>query len=344
MVSETRFGVLSDPHGDHENLARAVEFCDTDANLVCGDISEQMCDAETLKHFESLLRPVARGFHQRKIPRKKKGTNEGYRKASANVYKALAQDIALDIPGWDKLAAYREPFIHAMRNFVLADYSAVRDILSQSETPYFVIPGNHDVEAIARAVFRDEYIHAGKGEVNGLVLRGYGGSQDPTGKSDLHTSFEPFHYLGEEACPYFEAEMGIHANLPIFPGDPRTVKDKSHEADIFVSHIPPAGLCDFSKRGLNIGSPALRSAMGNHKLVVCGHVHDAAGVREENGTVVYNSGRLGSCKLNPTTGELRRDITRKGSFGIVTLKDDEVTVEHYIIDNGNIRLYEKKSF
>ena len=343
MVGETRFGVFSDIHGDHDNLARAVEFCDTDANLVCGDLSEQMCDIEALKHFEALLRPVVRGWAQRNLSRGDKGTTGGYQIASAEVYNALAKGVPLDIPGWDELAAYKDPFIDAMRNFVLADYLAVRDILSESETPYFIVPGNHDVEAIARAVFRDEYIHAGKAEFADLTLRGYGGSQNPSGAQDIPPNFRPFQHLGEKACPYSEEEMALHANVPIFPYDPRMVDEVSHDADIFVSHIPPAGLRDMSKRKQNIGSPALRQAMGNHELVVCGHVHEATGTIKNKGTVVYNSGKLGVCKLNPTTGIIQRDITRKGSFGVVTL-GDKVTVEHYLMDNGDIRLYEREKF
>jgi Icc-related predicted phosphoesterase len=55
--------------------------------------------------------------------------------------------------------------------------------------------------------------------------------------------------------------------------------------DILVSHQPPYGCGD-----LGLGSIELRTAIRRvkPKLVICGHIHDAVGRFECDGTTVYN--------------------------------------------------------
>lgn len=61
-------------------------------------------------------------------------------------------------------------------------------------------------------------------------------------------------------------------------------------ADIVVSHCPPYGYCDATESGEHIGSPGLLSYIERHKprLVVCGHVHEAAGDAMIGDTCVLN--------------------------------------------------------
>ena len=63
--------------------------------------------------------------------------------------------------------------------------------------------------------------------------------------------------------------------------------------DIIVSHGPPLDCLDTTNSGQHIGSPALQAHVLEHqpKLVVCGHVHEAAGVRSLGRSMIVNSAR-----------------------------------------------------
>jgi uncharacterized protein len=63
--------------------------------------------------------------------------------------------------------------------------------------------------------------------------------------------------------------------------------------DIIVSHSPPLDCLDRTNSGQHIGSPALQKHVLEHqpKLVVCGHVHEAAGVQALGQSMVVNSAR-----------------------------------------------------
>ena len=63
--------------------------------------------------------------------------------------------------------------------------------------------------------------------------------------------------------------------------------------DIIVSHGPPLDCLDRTNSGQHIGSPALQKHVLEHqpKLVVCGHVHEAAGVRSLGQSMIVNSAR-----------------------------------------------------
>jgi uncharacterized protein len=67
--------------------------------------------------------------------------------------------------------------------------------------------------------------------------------------------------------------------------------------DIIVSHGPPLNCLDRTKFGQHIGSPALQKHVLEFqpKLVVCGHVHEAAGVQALGQSIVVNSARRWHC-------------------------------------------------
>jgi len=60
--------------------------------------------------------------------------------------------------------------------------------------------------------------------------------------------------------------------------------------DVIVSHCPPFGVLDMAADGSHIGSQALLDKIHEikPKLVICGHVHEAAGKALVGGTWVYN--------------------------------------------------------
>lgn len=58
-----------------------------------------------------------------------------------------------------------------------------------------------------------------------------------------------------------------------------------------VSHGPPYGYGDVTKRGERTGSKALLNAIDHikPKLVVCGHIHEAYGKYKRGETTIFNA-------------------------------------------------------
>lgn len=68
------------------------------------------------------------------------------------------------------------------------------------------------------------------------------------------------------------------------------------ENTVLISHSPPKGVADISSRGESLGSTAVREAViqKNPLLVVCGHIHESWGIRENlEGSMVINPGPKG---------------------------------------------------
>lgn len=66
------------------------------------------------------------------------------------------------------------------------------------------------------------------------------------------------------------------------------------EVDVLLSHTPPArsGL-DRVMNGRMVGSEAVRRLCKKARLLVCGHIHEAAGLVEIDGCLCLNAGALG---------------------------------------------------
>jgi Icc-related predicted phosphoesterase len=91
--------------------------------------------------------------------------------------------------------------------------------------------------------------------------------------------------------------------------------------DILLAHSPPAdsGL-DVTKSGKAVGSKAIREvAERMNGLLVCGHIHESAGVRQLEHCLCYNAGSLGQpfgavqcgiATLNEETGAWQVDHVR----------------------------------
>jgi Icc-related predicted phosphoesterase len=60
--------------------------------------------------------------------------------------------------------------------------------------------------------------------------------------------------------------------------------------DVLVTHEPPWGVQDALPSGRHIGSRSVREQMQRlrPRLLLCGHVHEAAGITRVEGTVVVN--------------------------------------------------------
>jgi len=74
------------------------------------------------------------------------------------------------------------------------------------------------------------------------------------------------------------------------------------QIDVLISHGPPLGILDRLERtGKSGGSALLRAAIEKRRvrLVVCGHIHEGYGLREEGGVQFVNA------SLQDTWGEVR---------------------------------------
>ncbi|MBW3019417.1 metallophosphoesterase [Candidatus Woesearchaeota archaeon] len=313
-----RLGILSDVHGDHESLDAAVNHCNADVLLICGDLAEQMYDPEVFKAFDAEFRKAAQDYANRKLV-VSRGSNEGFRKAAQSIYEALRGEFDLPLP--QELIDARDALLENMRAFCRENYARDKQVLDGHL--YFIVPGNHDHEAIMKEVFDDVWLHRRHANLNGRSFYGYGGSEGPDNDLDIPPTAEPLVLLGETLFNYSEE-----------------IQEDAPPSDVYVSHIPPLGILDLSKRRVHLGSRALREHLGTHKIVACGHVHEAAGSAYLDGTLIVNSGRLGLCKLNPITGSLQKDPARKGYFAVV----EDNLVEHYMISREGISLYERKKF
>lgn len=63
------------------------------------------------------------------------------------------------------------------------------------------------------------------------------------------------------------------------------------ERTIVLSHYPPKGVVDKTDFGSHVGSPELLDLIKKYKplLVICGHIHEAAGVDNIGDTTVVNA-------------------------------------------------------
>jgi Icc-related predicted phosphoesterase len=148
--------------------------------------------------------------------------------------------------------------------------------LAAVEAPTLLVPGNNETEdelrsAVAAAGWDAATVLHGEGtEVDGLSFFGLGAGV-PTTPWDW--SFD----LTED-----EAEAML-APCP--------------NGAVLIVHSPPAGHCDRSSAGEQLGSTAILAAIERvaPPLVVCGHIHEAWGDRSEvDGSTIANLGPGGA--------------------------------------------------
>lgn len=132
--------------------------------------------------------------------------------------------------------------------------------------PVLAVPGNldplevHPDFARAGAIF----LHEGRIKVEGLGFAGMGGATP--------------HLFGG---PYQVEEKKIELGLRL-----------AEPGDVLVVHCPPRGTLDRTTLGIRAGSRAAAAAVERlrPRLVLCGHVHEARGVLERDGTLYVNAG------------------------------------------------------
>jgi len=140
------------------------------------------------------------------------------------------------------------------------------EFISSLEAPVFAIPGNCDpLDTPEYIEAAGTLLHGRRVEVAGETFIGLGGSNP--------TIFD---------TPFEMSEEDIDAKLR-----PLMVEDA-----VLITHTPPHGINDLIHSGLHVGSTAIAAIVDEYrpKLVLSGHVHEARGIVERNGTILMNPG------------------------------------------------------
>ena len=140
------------------------------------------------------------------------------------------------------------------------------DILSRFPVKVYAIPGNCDPLDLPEKISGvAEDMHGNMAEIDGYRFVGLGGSNITI----FNTPFE----LEED-----DIYDGLEGNCD--------------DGMILMTHVPSYGILDQIPSGLNVGSPAVKKIVDEFHpiLAMSGHIHEAIGVVEENGTVFVNPG------------------------------------------------------
>jgi Icc-related predicted phosphoesterase len=189
-----------------------------------------------------------------------------------------------------------------------AQYGALASVFSQFPQTIFAIPGNWDSKAYFD-YFGKYNIHEVPRQINGIEFIGYGGD------SAVPTTLPP-----TKRIPYSDIEM-YNTLVKQVP-------------EVAVTHVPPIGILDKGEGRKHYGSWAnfayIRNPDESSDLLLCGHVHGAAGAVRPNGlrTLVVNAGSLGEYPDSPS----------KGSFVEIDYKNAEnISAKPYMIaEDGSV--------
>lgn len=130
------------------------------------------------------------------------------------------------------------------------------------------VPGNCDPDDVLRVIEkRCISLHGKRVAIDGIDFVGIGGSP-------CCTFTTPREVPEEEMASMLSSTMA--------------------ERCVLVSHAPPQGVLDMTNSGKSLGSKAVADCVSRFKprLVLSGHVHEARGMVEKNGTVFANPGPL----------------------------------------------------
>ena len=160
------------------------------------------------------------------------------------------------------------------------------DIISSINSKVYAIPGNCDPRDLPEkisGVCTD--MHGKAVDLDGYRLVGLGGSNITI----FNTTFE----LTED-----ELYDGL---API-----------ASTGMILMTHVPSYGILDEIPSGLNVGSPAVKRIVDEFHpvLALSGHIHEAIGVKNIDGTIFVNPGPA-----------------RDGHCAIITMDEDEIDVK-----------------
>ncbi|MCL1984055.1 MAG: metallophosphoesterase family protein [Methanomassiliicoccaceae archaeon] len=144
--------------------------------------------------------------------------------------------------------------------------SVAVDYLSSLNRPVYAIPGNCDPRNFPSAVSKVATdLHGRTVTVDGIKIAGLGGSNP--------TIFD---------TPFEISEEEIFSSLDAI----------SDGVTILMVHAPAFGHLDMIPSGMMVGSESIGKIIEKYRplVVLSGHIHEARGITEENGTMFMNPG------------------------------------------------------
>jgi Icc-related predicted phosphoesterase len=138
-----------------------------------------------------------------------------------------------------------------------------------------LVAGNHDQSIEASGVpdgLRCHYLEDAGMELHGLRIWG--------------TPWQPWFHDWAFNAPRTDGEAFLASKFDAIPAD----------TDIVVAHGPPRGLGDRTADGAHVGSTAMTATLERvqPELMVCGHIHEAAGRYRLGATEVINASLVDS--------------------------------------------------
>ena len=114
--------------------------------------------------------------------------------------------------------------------------------------------------------------------------------------------------IGPGDFMFFYGDLESADDVPMM----MTVQDVSDDGMVLMTHAPSYGILDQIPSGQSVGSPAIREIVDRYHpiLAMSGHIHEAIGVVETDGTVFVNPGPA-----------------KDGRMAIVDITDGKVSVE-----------------
>lgn len=164
--------------------------------------------------------------------------------------------------------------------------SVAESILANLSIRCAAVPGNCDPDEVLRVIEKHCIsLHGKRVDIDGIQFVGLGGAPCCT----LATPRE---------IPDDEIDSMLSSTMV--------------EKCVVVSHAPPSGILDLTRSGKSLGSMVLAEYVSRFRprLVLSGHVHEARGVVEQEGTVFANPGSL-----------------KEGFAVVAELADDETSVK-----------------
>ncbi|MDY0386185.1 MAG: metallophosphoesterase [Methanolobus sp.] len=144
------------------------------------------------------------------------------------------------------------------------------ELLDMFKPPILAVPGNCDHESILEVIeeSRATNLHNETVKIDGVKFIGMGGS-NPT---PFCTPFEI------EECD-FETKLNSLMNE----------NEKTDEPVVILTHVPPYGILDYVA-DMHVGCKALNAFLDKADLIVCGHIHEARGIKRSGKTTIVNPG------------------------------------------------------
>jgi len=139
-----------------------------------------------------------------------------------------------------------------------------------TEKTVLAVPGNCDPKGVLEVIEASGAVnlHNSSFKLGDVTFIGLGGS-NPT----------PFN------TPFEHSEEEIREMVKrLLSRTPRTSRM------VLLSHAPPKNTLDSTVHG-NVGSEAIRGVLSQVDLVVCGHIHEARGIKKVKGTTIINPGK-----------------------------------------------------